>query len=91
MMPLPLSRIAQWTGGRLHGADTLVDGFDVVDFLQVLTERCVELVDTDAAGNGVVTDHRLYQLVRQKGDIVPRTITIHFLDPGVEAYAFTFG
>ncbi|MCW2636994.1 MAG: hypothetical protein JWQ99_3361 [Blastococcus sp.] len=31
-------------------ADTLVEGFDVVDFLQVLTERCVELVDTDAAG-----------------------------------------
>jgi len=31
-------------------ADTLVDEFDVVDFLQVLTERCVELVDTDAAG-----------------------------------------
>jgi transcriptional regulator with GAF, ATPase, and Fis domain len=31
-------------------ADTLVDRFDVVDFLQGLTERCVELVDTDAAG-----------------------------------------
>jgi transcriptional regulator with GAF, ATPase, and Fis domain len=31
-------------------ADTLVEGFDVVDFLQMLTERCVELVDTDAAG-----------------------------------------
>jgi transcriptional regulator with GAF, ATPase, and Fis domain len=31
-------------------ADTLVEQFDVVDFLQVLTERCVELVDTDAAG-----------------------------------------
>ena len=31
-------------------ADTLVEEFDVVDFLQVLTERCVELVDTDAAG-----------------------------------------
>jgi transcriptional regulator with GAF, ATPase, and Fis domain len=31
-------------------ADTLVDEFDVVDFLQMLTERCVELVDTDAAG-----------------------------------------
>ncbi len=27
MMPLPLSRIAQWTGGRLHGADVLVDAF----------------------------------------------------------------
>src|SRR3954449_8179784 len=31
-------------------ADTLVEEFDVVDFLQVLAERCVELVDTDAAG-----------------------------------------
>jgi transcriptional regulator with GAF, ATPase, and Fis domain len=30
--------------------DTLSDAFDVVDYLQVLTERCVELVDTDAAG-----------------------------------------
>ena len=48
-------------------------------------------VDVDAAGNGVVTDHRLYQLVRQKGAVVPRTIRIQFLDPGVEAYAFTFG
>src|SRR5215212_7647553 len=31
-------------------ADTLVEEFDVVDFMQVLTERCVELVDADAAG-----------------------------------------
>jgi GAF domain-containing protein len=31
-------------------ADTLVEEFDVVDLLQTLTERCVELVDTDAAG-----------------------------------------
>ena len=31
-------------------ADTLVEKFDVVDLLQTLTERCVELVDTDAAG-----------------------------------------
>ena len=31
-------------------ADTLVEQFDVVEFLQTLTERCVELVDTDAAG-----------------------------------------
>jgi GAF domain-containing protein len=31
-------------------ADTLVDEFDVVDLLQTLTERCVELVDSDAAG-----------------------------------------
>src|SRR5688572_32636670 len=31
-------------------ADTLIEEFDVVDFLQTLTERSVELVDTDAAG-----------------------------------------
>jgi transcriptional regulator with GAF, ATPase, and Fis domain len=31
-------------------ADTLVEEFDVVEFLQTLTERAVELVDTDAAG-----------------------------------------
>src|SRR6195952_5899211 len=31
-------------------ADTLVEPFDVVDFLQTLTERSVELVDADAAG-----------------------------------------
>jgi len=31
-------------------ADTLVETFDVVDFLQMLTERCVELLDADASG-----------------------------------------
>lgn len=31
-------------------ADTLVESFDVVDFLQMLTERCVELLDADASG-----------------------------------------
>ncbi len=48
-------------------------------------------VDTDAQGNGVVTAHRLYQLVRQKGAIKDHTFTIEFEAPGVQAYAFTFG
>jgi thiol-disulfide isomerase/thioredoxin len=47
--------------------------------------------DTDADGNGVVSDQRLYQLVRQAGTIADRTFEIQFLDPGVQAYAFTFG
>ncbi|MGI9155399.1 MAG: GAF and ANTAR domain-containing protein [Marmoricola sp.] len=38
-------------------ADTLVESFDVVDFLQTLTERCVELLDAAAAGL-MLTDQR---------------------------------
>jgi thiol-disulfide isomerase/thioredoxin len=48
-------------------------------------------MDTDAEGNGTVTGERLYQLIRQKGDIADHTFAIEFLDPGVRAYAFTFG
>ncbi len=47
--------------------------------------------DTDAEGNGVVTSTRLYQLVRQSRTVEARTFAIRFLDPGVQAYAFTFG
>jgi cytochrome c biogenesis protein CcdA/thiol-disulfide isomerase/thioredoxin len=48
-------------------------------------------VDTNAQGTGAVTNQRLYQLVRQKGSVRDRTFTIEFLDPGVEAFSFTFG
>jgi len=48
-------------------------------------------MDTDTAGNGTVTGQRLYQLVRQSGPVSDRTFEIRFLDPGVRAYAFTFG
>jgi cytochrome c biogenesis protein CcdA/thiol-disulfide isomerase/thioredoxin len=48
-------------------------------------------VDAKGDGSGVVTGQRLYQLVRQKGPIRDRTFTITFLDPGVEAFSFTFG
>jgi cytochrome c biogenesis protein CcdA/thiol-disulfide isomerase/thioredoxin len=47
--------------------------------------------DTDGKGNGVVKDYRLYQLIRQKGTVEDRTFEIEFLDPGVQAFAFTFG
>jgi cytochrome c biogenesis protein CcdA/thiol-disulfide isomerase/thioredoxin len=47
--------------------------------------------DINADGEGMVTDHRLYQLVRQSGPITDHTFSIQFLDPDVQAYAFTFG
>lgn len=47
--------------------------------------------DTDADGHGTITSTKLYQLVRQSGDVEERTFEIRFLDSGVEAYAFTFG
>ncbi len=48
-------------------------------------------VDVDEQGNGTVTEQRLYQLIRQRNRVTDRTFEIEFLDPGVEAYAFTFG
>ena len=40
---------------------------------------------------GTVTGQRLYQLVRQAAPVEDRTFEIQFLDPGVQAFAFTFG
>lgn len=48
-------------------------------------------VDVDEQGKGVVTEQRLYQLIRQPNPITDRRFEIEFLDPGVEAFAFTFG
>jgi thiol-disulfide isomerase/thioredoxin len=48
-------------------------------------------VDVDDEGNGVLRDGRLYQLVRQHDGVRERTLEITFLEPGAEAYAFTFG
>jgi len=48
-------------------------------------------VDTDAQGNGVVNEQRLYQLIRQSGATLDHTFSIEFLDPGVQAFSFTFG
>jgi thiol-disulfide isomerase/thioredoxin len=48
-------------------------------------------VDIDADGNGLLRDGRLYQLVRQHDAVRERTLEITFLEPGAEAYVFTFG
>jgi len=48
-------------------------------------------LDVDDQGNGTLSEQRLYQLIRQPQPIADRLFEIEFLDPGVEAYAFTFG
>jgi thiol-disulfide isomerase/thioredoxin len=47
--------------------------------------------DVDEQGNGTVTEPRLHQLIRQPGRVTDRTFEITFLDPGAQAYSFTFG
>jgi len=47
--------------------------------------------DVDDQGHGTVTEQRTYQLIRQPAPITERQFEIEFLDPGVEAFAFTFG
>jgi thiol-disulfide isomerase/thioredoxin len=48
-------------------------------------------VDVDEEGNGLLRDGRLYQLVREHDAVRDRTLEITFLEPGAEAYVFTFG
>jgi len=48
-------------------------------------------IDVDEQGNGAVSEQRLYQLIRQTKPIADRQFEIEFLDPGAEAFAFTFG
>lgn len=48
-------------------------------------------VDSSTDGAGEVSEPRLYQLIRQKGKVEDRTFEIDFLDPGLEAFSFTFG
>jgi thiol-disulfide isomerase/thioredoxin len=48
-------------------------------------------LDSAPDGTGAVRDPRLYQLIRQKGRVKDRTFAIEFLDPGIQAFSFTFG
>jgi hypothetical protein len=48
-------------------------------------------IDVDERGFGVVTEQRMYSLVRQSAPIADRQFEIEFFGPGVEVFAFTFG
>jgi thiol-disulfide isomerase/thioredoxin len=48
-------------------------------------------LDVDPAGSGMLSEPRLYQLIRGGDTSVDRTVEIEFGAPGAEAYVFTFG
>jgi len=60
-------------------------------FLDVRPPGNAHGTDIDEQGNGTATEQRMYQLIRQPKPIADRVFEIEFLDPGVEAYVFTFG
>jgi thiol-disulfide isomerase/thioredoxin len=47
--------------------------------------------DVDDHGDATASQQRVYQLIRQPGAVTDRTVEIIFPDPGVQAFAFTFG
>jgi thiol-disulfide isomerase/thioredoxin len=47
--------------------------------------------DVDSNGNGRLVEPRLYQLIRQSAPIGDHVFEIEFLDPGAQAFDFTFG
>ncbi|HLM60002.1 MAG TPA: hypothetical protein VK308_04310 [Pyrinomonadaceae bacterium] len=48
-------------------------------------------IDIDEQGTGIVTEQRMYQLIRQPKPVIERQFEIEFLDSAAEAFAFTFG
>jgi cytochrome c biogenesis protein CcdA/thiol-disulfide isomerase/thioredoxin len=47
--------------------------------------------DTDPSGSGIIREQRLYQLIRQSGEVGQHVFSIEFEDGNAQAYAFTFG
>src|SRR6202035_5850278 len=47
---MSVTREEQLVDAFVEAADTLVDDFDVIEFLHTVAARCVQLLDVDAAG-----------------------------------------
>ena len=83
---------------RFHARDAHLvlspTGRDPIRFRVTLdgeAPRASQGVDVDEHGTGLLEHGRLYQLIRQSGEVGDRTLEITFLAPGAEAYVFTFG
>jgi thiol-disulfide isomerase/thioredoxin len=48
-------------------------------------------VDVDEQGRGIISESRMYQLIRQPTPVADRQFEIQFLDAGAKAFSFTFG
>jgi hypothetical protein len=58
----------------------------------VAGSTCRQVVQAHPAGVlRHLREQRLHQLIRQRGPVTERTFEITFLDPGPQAFAFTFG
>ncbi|MEV7099759.1 GAF and ANTAR domain-containing protein [Amycolatopsis sp. NPDC051045] len=70
-------------------ADTLTGDFDLIDFLHLLTGRCVELLDADAAGVLMAHSHGGLQVVAS-ADETPEVVDLFQIQveegPGFEAW-----
>ena len=86
----------QQAGGRIafqfHARDLHLvlapseDGRPVRFRVWLTAKRCPPpMRDVGADGSGVVDEHRLYQLIRQRGAVGPHRFEIEFLDAGVQA------
>jgi hypothetical protein len=54
---MSMTREHQLAEAFAEAADTLVDDFDVIDFLHTMSERCVQLLAVDAAGFMLADSH----------------------------------
>ena len=91
----PSGRIAyQFHARDLHLVMGPADGGKPVRFRVLIDGKgpgASHGTDIDEQGNGIATEPRMYQLIRQPKPIDDRRFEIEFLDPGLKAFSFTFG
>lgn len=66
--PVEVAREAAIVDAFVHLSDTLVDDYDVIDFLHYLTTRCVELSDVDEAAVMLATPAGQLQAVASSSE-----------------------